>query len=148
MHGDGLHQTHVAVAGTKGVLAVVRRHQEELGAVVAGGGLNVYPAEIEKALHGIAGLVDLAVIGVKDDRWGEVPMVVFHSERPAAEIVADIAEVAGENLATFKRPKHAVALGEPLPRTFSGKLAKPSLRQRFPEVPADALAVDGTVAPA
>ncbi|CRK53989.1 Acid--CoA ligase [Rhodococcus sp. RD6.2] len=127
-----------------GFLKIVDRSKDML----ISGGLNVYPAEIEKALHGIEGLVDLAVIGVKDDRWGEVPMVVFHSERPAAEIVADISAVAGENLAKFKRPKHAVALGEPLPRTFSGKLAKPSLRQRFPEVPVDALAVDGTAAPA
>jgi acyl-CoA synthetase (AMP-forming)/AMP-acid ligase II len=106
------------------------------------GGLNVYPAEIEQALHAIEGLVDLAVIGVRDDRWGEVPMVVFHSERPAAEIIADIAHVSTD-LAKFKRPKHAVALGEPLPRTFSGKLAKPLLRKRFPEVPAEAVLVEG-----
>ncbi|GAA4484550.1 long-chain fatty acid--CoA ligase [Rhodococcus olei] len=121
-----------------GFLKIVDRSKDML----ISGGLNVYPAEIEKALHGIEGLVDLAVIGVKDDRWGEVPMVIFHSDRPAADIVADIAAVAGENLAKFKRPKHAVALGEPLPRTFSGKLAKPSLRQRFPEVPSHAVAVE------
>ncbi|WP_439032239.1 class I adenylate-forming enzyme family protein [Gordonia terrae] len=122
-----------------GFLKIVDRSKDML----ISGGLNVYPAEIEKALHGIDGLVDLAVIGVKDDRWGEVPMVVFHSQRPAAEIVTDIAGVAGEHLAKFKRPKHAVALDEPLPRTFSGKLAKPSLRARFPEPPADAFVVGG-----
>jgi acyl-CoA synthetase (AMP-forming)/AMP-acid ligase II len=105
------------------------------------GGLNVYPAEIEKALHGIDGLVDLAVIGVEDDRWGEVPMVVFHSSRPAHEIVHDITAVASENLAKFKRPVHAVALDEPLPRTFSGKLAKTVLRERFQAPPADAIPV-------
>ncbi|AZG47688.1 class I adenylate-forming enzyme family protein [Gordonia insulae] len=127
-----------------GFLKIVDRSKDML----ISGGLNVYPAEIENALHGIEGLVDLAVIGVKDDRWGEVPMVVFHSERPATDIVHDIAAIAGENLAKFKRPKHAVALDEPLPRTFSGKLAKPSLRARFPEPPADAIVVDGTVAPA
>ncbi|MFW0785242.1 AMP-binding protein [Gordonia sp. CPCC 206044] len=125
-----------------GFLKIVDRSKDML----ISGGLNVYPAEIENALHGIEGLVDLAVIGVQDSRWGEVPMVVFHSDRPAAEIVADIASVAGENLAKFKRPKHAVALDEPLPRTFSGKLAKPALRQRFPSAPEDALAVDGITA--
>ncbi|OUC77317.1 class I adenylate-forming enzyme family protein [Gordonia lacunae] len=127
-----------------GFLRIVDRSKDML----ISGGLNVYPAEIENALHGIEGLVDLAVIGVRDDKWGEVPMVVFHSERPAAEIVADIADVAGESLAKFKRPKHAVALNEPLPRTFSGKLAKPSLRARFPEPPTDALVVEGTATPA
>lgn len=125
-----------------GFLKIVDRSKDML----ISGGLNVYPAEIERALHGIEGLVDLAVIGVRDDRWGEVPMVIFHSERPAAAVVADIAAVAETDLAKFKRPKHAVALDEPLPRTFSGKLAKPTLRQRFPEVPADAVAVERSAA--
>lgn len=120
-----------------GFLKVVDRRKDML----ISGGLNVYPAEIEKALHGIDGLVDLAVIGVKDDRWGEVPMVVFHSGRPAEEIVGDITSVANDNLARFKRPVHAVALDEPLPRTFSGKLAKAILRERFRVVPADAIPV-------
>jgi acyl-CoA synthetase (AMP-forming)/AMP-acid ligase II len=123
----------------EGFLKIVDRSKDML----ISGGLNVYPAEIENALHGIEGLVDLAVIGVHDDRWGEVPMVVFHSDRSAGDIVADIARVADEHLAKFKRPKHAVALDEPLPRTFSGKLAKPKLRQRFPAVPGEALAVQG-----
>ncbi|MEV5651931.1 AMP-binding protein [Nocardia sp. NPDC052254] len=127
-----------------GFLKIVDRSKDML----ISGGLNVYPAEIEKVLHCIDGVADLAVIGVKDDRWGEVPMVIFHSDRPAAEVVADIARLAGENLAKFKRPKHAVAFGEPLPRTFSGKLAKPALRRRFPEAPAEAVAVQGTAATA
>ena len=120
-----------------GFLKVVDRSKDML----ISGGLNVYPAEIEKVLHGIDGLVDLAVIGVKDDRWGEVPMVVFHSQRAAAEIVRDITTVASENLAKFKRPVHAVALDEPLPRTFSGKLAKASLRERFQVPPVEAIPV-------
>ncbi|AKE88764.1 MULTISPECIES: class I adenylate-forming enzyme family protein [Rhodococcus] len=120
-----------------GFLKVVDRRKDML----ISGGLNVYPAEIEKALHGIDGLVDLAVIGVKDDRWGEVPMVVFHSQRPADDIVTDIACVASGNLARFKRPAVALALDEPLPRTFSGKLAKAVLRERFQTPPAHAIPV-------
>jgi len=49
-------------------------------------------------------------------------------------------EAQGEQvLAKFKRPRHLVLLGEPLPRTFSGKISKPELRKRFAQVPADAL---------
>ena len=121
----------------EGFLKVVDRSKD----LLISGGLNVYPAEIERALGGIDGMADFAVIGVTDDQWGEVPMVVYHGDRPAEEVVADIATVAGDNLARFKHPRHVVAYGEPLPRTFSGKLSKPVLRQRFPEVPESAVPV-------
>lgn len=124
----------------QGFLKVVDRRKDML----ISGGLNVYPAEIERALHLIDGLVDFAVIGVRDARWGEVPMVVFHSTRHTPDIVADIATVAQHSLAKFKRPKFAVALNAPLPRTFSGKLAKPTLRQHFPHPPSDAIAITPT----
>jgi len=120
-----------------GLLRIVDRSKDML----ISGGINVYPAEIERALHAIEGLADYAVIGVEDATWGEVPMVVFHPDRDTQSLVADIASTAGENLAGFKRPKYAVAMDEPLPRTFSGKLAKPSLRKRYPTAPDDALAV-------
>lgn len=141
---DGwLHTGDLGLQDEGGFLKVVDRRKDML----ISGGLNVYPAEIEKVLHGIEGLIDLAVIGVKDDRWGEVPMVVFHSPRPADEIVADIAAVASENLAKFKRPAVAVALDEPLPRTFSGKLAKAILRERFPDPSANAIPVPRELKP-
>jgi len=142
---DGwLHTGDLGLQDEEGFLKVVDRSKDML----ISGGLNVYPAEIEKVLHGIEGLVDLAVIGVKDDRWGEVPMVVFHSERPAEEIVRDITSVSSGNLAKFKRPVHAVALDEPLPRTFSGKLAKAVLRERFQTPPVDAIPVPKDVSTA
>ncbi|NMO03712.1 long-chain fatty acid--CoA ligase [Gordonia sp. TBRC 11910] len=123
----------------QGFVKIVDRSKDML----ISGGINVYPAEIEKTLHQIDGLVDCAVIGVPDDRWGEVPMVVFYSERAADDVVSDIASISSTNLAKFKRPTHAIALDEPLPRTFSGKLAKPTLRKRFPTVPAEAVPVRG-----
>lgn len=126
----------------EGFVKIVDRSKDML----ISGGLNVYPAEIEKALHQITGLLDCAVIGVPDDRWGEVPVVVFYSERDAGSIIADIGAVSATDLAKFKRPTHAIALDEPLPRTFSGKLAKPALRHRFPAVPSEAVPVP-TAAP-
>lgn len=99
-----------------GFIKIVDRSKDML----ISGGINVYPAEIEKALHQIDGLVDCAVIGVPDQRWGEVPVVVFYSEREAQTVIADIASIASTDLAKFKRPTHAIALTDPLPRTFSG----------------------------
>jgi fatty-acyl-CoA synthase len=136
---DGwLHTGDLGMQDEQGFLKVVDRRKDML----ISGGLNVYPAEIEKALHEIDGLLDLAVIGVKDDKWGEVPMLVFHSDRPVADIMADVGSVAAANLAKYKWPRHVVALEEPLPRTFSGKLAKARLREQFPVAPGTALQLD------
>ncbi len=99
------------------------------------GGINVYPAEIEKALAGVPGLAELAVIGVPDADWGEVPMIVAHPNGDTAGAIAAIESEGSASLAKFKRPKHIVFIDKPLPRTLSGKVSKPTLRQQFPHVP-------------
>ncbi|HVW44874.1 MAG TPA: AMP-binding protein [Amycolatopsis sp.] len=114
-----------------GFLKLVDRSKD----LVISGGLNVYPAEIEKALAGTQGVLELAVIGVPDDTWGEVPMVVFRTEQDVPTVRDRLAAAAAANLARFKQPKYAIGSTEPLPRTFSGKLAKPLLRERFPAAP-------------
>ena len=118
-----------------GFLKLVDRRKD----LLISGGLNVYPAEIEQALAATEGVLELAVIGVPDDTWGEVPMVIFRTEGDVAAVRRRLAEQAASSLARFKQPKYAVCAGEPLPRTFSGKLAKPVLRQRFPSAPADSV---------
>ena len=114
-----------------GFLKLVDRRKD----LVISGGLNVYPAEIEQVLAGTEGVLELAVIGVPDDTWGEVPMVVFRTEDDVSTVRRRLAEAAASSLARFKQPKYAVSSAEPLPRTFSGKLAKPVLRERFPAPP-------------
>jgi fatty-acyl-CoA synthase len=121
----------------QGFLKVVDRTKDML----ISGGINVYPAEIERALAGVDGIVDLAVIGVPDAKWGEVPMIVVHGTREPEGVLADIEAIGRSQLAGFKRPKYAVVSDEPLPRTFSGKLAKPVLRQRYPAAPPDAIPI-------
>lgn len=63
-------------------------------------------------------------------------MVIFRTDGDPAAVRGRLAEGAAASLARFKQPKYAVSADEPLPRTFSGKLAKPVLRQRFPAAPA------------
>jgi fatty-acyl-CoA synthase len=119
----------------EGFLKLVDRSKDML----ISGGLNVYPAEIEKALAGVEGVLDLAVIGVPDEAWGEVPMVVFHCEGDPQEVAERLAAASQERLARFKQPRHAIANGGPLPRTFSGKLSKVVLRDKFSSVPDEAI---------
>ncbi len=120
-----------------GFLKLVDRRKD----LLISGGLNVYPAEIEQALAATEGVLELAVIGVPDDTWGEVPMVIFRTDGDVSAVRRRLAEGAAASLARFKQPKYAVSADEPLPRTFSGKLAKPVLRQRFPSAPADSVLI-------
>ncbi|MFV0643352.1 MAG: AMP-binding protein [Sphingomonadaceae bacterium] len=103
------------------------------------GGINVYPAEIEKTLGEIEGVSEFVIIGVPDKDWGEVPMVVAHGNGDSTEISRMIEQIAEGKLAKFKRPKHIVFTSDPLPRTLSGKVSKPAIREMFPEVPEHAV---------
>jgi len=127
----------LGVMNEEGFVRLVDRSKDML----ISGGINVYPAEIENALAGIDALADFAIIGVKDADWGEVPMVVAANADGGEALRLAIERVGDGALAKFKRPKHLVLLGEPLPRTLSGKISKPALRVRFPEAPHDALAL-------
>jgi HIP---CoA ligase len=92
------------------------------------GGFNVYPAEIEQVLARLDGIADSAVIGVPDERLGEVGKA-FVVLRPGAELDerAVIAH-AREHLANFKIPR-SVAFIDVLPRNPGGKVVKPQLRE-------------------
>ena len=90
------------------------------------GGENVYPAEIEAVLAQLPGLSMAAVIGVADERWGEVGRV-FVVREPGAELSAEAVLVhCTERLARFKVPKDVVFLDE-FPMTGSGKIMKRAL---------------------
>ncbi len=90
--------------------------------LVITGGVNVYPAEVERVLSDAPGVAEIAVFGVEDDRWGQ---------RLCAAVVGDatpatLAEYARTRLAGFKRPKDYVTVGE-LPYTATGKLRRNAL---------------------
>tara|TARA_R110000772_G_scaffold239349_1_gene351419 strand:- start:8425 stop:9303 length:879 start_codon:yes stop_codon:yes gene_type:complete len=117
-----------------GFLKIMDRSKDML----ISGGINVYPAEIENALADIEGVTELAVIGVPDKNWGEVPMVVAYAANNFEQIKQSIELERGPILAKFKRPRYIVFIDSPLPRTFSGKISKPTLREQFPNAPEDA----------
>ena len=98
--------------------------------MIVSGGENVYPAEVENALMKHPGIADVAVIGVPDDKWGEVgkAMVVKAEGQEPSE--ADILGFAREHLAGFKTPK-SVDFVDSIPRNPSGKVLKKELRAPF-----------------
>ena len=93
------------------------------------GGFNVYPAEVEQVLARLDGVAESAVIGVPDERLGEVGKAfVVACRAPTLDEEAVIA-YAREQLANFKMPR-AVEFLDALPRNLGGKVVKPLLRER------------------
>ena len=94
------------------------------------GGENVYPAEVENVLFQMAGVAEAAVIGVHDDKWGEVGKAIIVL-KPGAEVSAEaVVAHCKAKLAGFKAPKHVVFV-QVLPRNAAGKVEKPRLRREF-----------------
>jgi long-chain acyl-CoA synthetase len=98
--------------------------------MVISGGVNIYPAEIEAALHAVPGVHDCAVFGIPDDEFGEALMAVVE---PQAGVTLDIAVIRAQlkiSLADYKVPKHLEILKN-LPREDSGKIFKRRLRDPY-----------------
>jgi acyl-CoA synthetase (AMP-forming)/AMP-acid ligase II len=98
--------------------------------MIVSGGENIYPAEIERVLAEHPTVDDVAVIGVPDDRWGEVPKAVVVAA-PGATVDADaLIAHCREHLAAFKCPKTVDVVVE-LPRNLTGKVLKKQLREPY-----------------
>ncbi|GAA1637905.1 FadD3 family acyl-CoA ligase [Actinoplanes couchii] len=92
------------------------------------GGFNVYPAEVERALAALPGVAEVAVVGVPDERLGEVGRA-FVVPRPGAELAPDaVIGFCRERLAGYKVPRSVALKGE-LPHNASGKVLKYLLRE-------------------
>jgi len=93
------------------------------------GGFNVYPAEIEQVLARLPGVAEAAVIGVPDERLGEVGKA-FVVRSPGSELDEQaVIAFTREHLANFKTPR-SVEFLDVLPRNPGGKVVKPTLRER------------------
>ena len=98
------------------------------------GGENVYPAEVENAITDHPDVAEVAVVGVPDERWGEVGRAFVRPRAGAVIDAAGLREFLLPRLAKYKIPVHVEVVTE-LPRTGSGKVLKPALR-RLPLAPA------------
>jgi fatty-acyl-CoA synthase len=103
---------------------------DRLKDMIISGGENIYPAEVENLISDIEGISGVAVVGVPDDRWGEVPWAVV-TLKEGAEVDTELVRSRLDGLvARYKLPKNVVVV-EDLPRTASGKIRKADLRARF-----------------
>jgi fatty-acyl-CoA synthase len=91
------------------------------------GGENVYPAEVEATIAELTDVAECAVIGVPDEKWGEVGKAFIIPRSGAAIDPGDIIAHCNTRLARFKIPVF-VEIAEAIPRTASGKVQKHLLR--------------------
>ncbi|MEV6774023.1 AMP-binding protein [Nocardia sp. NPDC051030] len=93
-------------------------------------GENVYPAEVEKAINAHPAVLDSAVIGAPDDRWGEAVHAFIVAEPGAEPPLRDLVRFLNERLARYKVPLKYEFVTT-IPRNPSGKILKRALRDRF-----------------
>ena len=117
---DGwLHTGDVGTLDDRGNLSITDRLKD----MYISGGFNVYPAEVEQALARMDGVDDVAVVGVPDERMGEVGKAYVVGTAAPDDVVA----FARGRLANFKVPRY-VEVVDGLPRNLSGKVLKNQLR--------------------
>jgi len=97
--------------------------------VVITGGENIYPVEVEEVLHEHGKVYDVAVIGIPDERLGEIAAAVIDPKPGEILTEADINAFCQENLARHNRPRRIIF--DKVPRNPTGKIEKPKLRQKY-----------------
>ena len=127
---DGwFHTGDMGFLDVQGCLQIVGRNKD----MIISGGENIYPAEIENALAAFPGLLECAVVGLPDERWGEVPVLVLVRTSTAAG--QNLSEAAVKThleaqIARFKLPRRVVFLDE-LPKSALGKVQKSILQKQM-----------------
>ena len=98
--------------------------------MVISGGENVYPAEVENVLYEHPAIIEVAVIGVPDERWGEAVTAVAVVKEGEELTLASLRDFATDRLARYKLPTKLERV-DVIPRNASGKVLKRELRDRF-----------------
>ena len=124
---DGwLHTGDIGTLDDAGNLTITDRLKD----MYISGGFNVYPAEVEQALMRLEGVNDVAVVGVPDERMGEVGKA-YVVRGDGSLTPDDVIAFAKERLANFKVPREVEFL-DVLPRNLGGKVLKTALRDASP----------------
>jgi len=123
LRGGWLRTGDLAVVDPEGYVQIVDRRKD----LIVSGGENVASPEVERALAQHPAVREVAVVGMPDERWGEVPaaFVTFHPGATATE--AELVAWVRDRLARFKAPRRVVVL-DSLPTGGTGKVSKPALR--------------------
>ncbi|MDQ8952643.1 long-chain-fatty-acid--CoA ligase [Acinetobacter rudis] len=124
MTADGFFRTgDIAIMDERGYTKIVDRKKD----MILVSGFNVYPSEIEEVISKHPKVLEVAVIGVKDEKSGEVPKLFVVKKDPSLT-TEEILAYAKENLTGYKRPRYVEFMDE-LPKSNVGKILRKDLRK-------------------
>ena len=128
---DGwLHTGDMAVVDGEGYVNIVDRKKD----MIITGGENVYSVEVENILYTFPSVLEAAVIGVPDAKWGEAVKAVVVLKPGETTTQEEIIEHCKEHMARYKAPKTIDFVSE-LPKTGSGKIFKKGLKEKYDSEP-------------
>jgi acyl-CoA synthetase (AMP-forming)/AMP-acid ligase II len=125
---DGwLHSGDVGYVDDEGFLFLVDRIKD----MIISGGVNVYPKDIEEIIIRHPDVTDVAVVGVPDDKWGEVPVAAVILKQSASLVSDDLVRWTNKRVgAKFQRIADAAVM-DTFPRNVAGKTLKRDIRERY-----------------
>jgi fatty-acyl-CoA synthase len=124
-----LHSGDLATCDEEGYYSIVGRIKD----MIIRGGENIYPREIEEFIHTMDGVRDVQVVGIPDEKYGEIIGAFIIKEDEAHLTPEDVRDYAVNKIARYKVPKHVFFVNE-FPLTASGKIMKFKLREQAVEL--------------
>lgn len=122
--GGWFHSGDLAVMHPTGYVEIKDRSKD----IIISGGENISSVEVENVIYMHPDVAEVAVVGVPDEKWGEVPKAYIVPKEGRTPTPESIIQFCRENMARFKVPKH-IEFG-PLPKTATGKVLKHELRKK------------------
>jgi fatty-acyl-CoA synthase len=124
---DGwFHSGDMAVVDDEGYVTIVDRKKD----IIISGGENISSVEVEKVIQNHPAVFETVVIGVPDEKWGEVAKAIVVLRPGAKTTEAEIIAYVKEHLARFKAPK-SVEFWDELPKGGTGKVLKREIRKPY-----------------
>jgi fatty-acyl-CoA synthase len=125
---DGwLHTGDMAVWDEENYIHIVDRRKD----IIISGGENISSIEIENAIAAHPAVLECAVVGAPDAKWGEIPVAIVLLKKNMALSRDELLAFLETRLAKFKLPRQIEFVSEPLPKTGTGKILKRELREPF-----------------
>ena len=122
---DWLRMGDLGYMDKQGFLFIVDRKKD----LIISGGENIYPREVELVLYDHPAVVECAVVGVPDERWGEsiIAEVIVNDEKICAD---ELISYCKRNLASYKKPRQII-FRDDLPRLSTGKINKAKIKAYY-----------------